>query len=77
MVDGGEDGEVIPLQPLLVKARGVDVIFAIDATDDIVDFADGSSLIAMQNRTSLYPSAYSFPPLPTSLGEYCNTPHKT
>jgi lysophospholipase len=30
-VDGGEDGEVIPLQPLLVKARGVDVIFAIDA----------------------------------------------
>ncbi|KAG2054996.1 lysophospholipase [Suillus hirtellus] len=45
MVDGGEDGEVIPLQPLLVKARGVDVIFAIDATDDINDFADGSSLI--------------------------------
>jgi lysophospholipase len=31
MVDGGEDGEVIPLQPLLVKARGIDVIFAIDA----------------------------------------------
>jgi lysophospholipase len=30
-VDGGEDGEVISLQPLLVKARGVDVIFAIDA----------------------------------------------
>jgi lysophospholipase len=70
MVDGGEDGEVIPLQPLLVKARGVDVIFAIDATDDINDFADGSSLIATQNRTSLYPSAYSFPPVPTSMGEY-------
>jgi lysophospholipase len=31
MVDGGEDGEIIPLQPLLVKARGIDVIFAIDA----------------------------------------------
>lgn len=30
MVDGGEDGEVIPLQPLLVKAREVDVILAID-----------------------------------------------
>ncbi|KAG2142746.1 lysophospholipase [Suillus bovinus] len=70
MVDGGEDGEVIPLQPLLVKARGVDVIFAIDATDDVNDFADGSSLIATQNRTSLYPSAYSFPPVPTSMGEY-------
>lgn len=31
LVDGGEDGEVTPFQPLLVKARGVDVIFAIDA----------------------------------------------
>lgn len=31
LVDGGEDGEVVPIQPLLVKARGVDVIFAIDA----------------------------------------------
>jgi len=31
MVDGGEDGEVIPLQPMLVKARKLDVIFAIDA----------------------------------------------
>lgn len=30
-VDGGEDGEIIPIQPLLVKARGVDVIIAIDA----------------------------------------------
>jgi len=45
MVDGGEDGQVIPLQPLLVKARGVDVIIAIDAVrfvynpdfDDISD----------------------------------------
>lgn len=30
LVDGGEDGEVIPIQPLLVKAREVDVIIAID-----------------------------------------------
>lgn len=30
-VDGGEDGETVPFQPLLVKARGVDVIFGIDA----------------------------------------------
>jgi lysophospholipase len=36
MVDGGEDGEVIPIQPLLVKAREVDVIIAIDAVR--VDF---------------------------------------
>lgn len=31
LVDGGEDGEVIPLQPLMVKAREVDVIVVIDA----------------------------------------------
>ena len=31
MVDGGEDGEVIPAQPLLVKAREVDVMVVIDA----------------------------------------------
>lgn len=30
LVDGGENGEEIPLQPLLVKARGVDTILAID-----------------------------------------------
>jgi lysophospholipase len=34
LVDGGEDGEVIPLQPLMVKARGVDVIIAIDAVSN-------------------------------------------
>lgn len=31
LVDGGEDGETIPIQPLLVKARGVDVIVVVDA----------------------------------------------
>ena len=31
MVDGGGDGEVIPAQPLLVKAREVDVMVVIDA----------------------------------------------
>lgn len=31
LVDGGEDGEVTPFQPLLVKARNIDTIFAIDA----------------------------------------------
>ena len=31
LVDGGEDGEVIPIQPLLVKSREVDVLIVIDA----------------------------------------------
>ncbi|KAF8139033.1 lysophospholipase catalytic domain-containing protein [Boletus edulis] len=71
LLDGGEDGQVIPLQPLLVKARGVDTILAIDANFDVTNnFADGSSLIATQNRTTMLSSAYSFPPVPTSLGEF-------
>ena len=45
MADGGESGEAVPLQPLLVKARNVDVIFAIDATSDNDNYAAGSSLI--------------------------------
>ncbi|EGO02345.1 hypothetical protein SERLA73DRAFT_104762 [Serpula lacrymans var. lacrymans S7.3] len=70
LVDGGEDGEVIPIQPLLVKTRDVDVIVAIDATSDVNNFADGSSLIATQNRTTFFPSAYSFPPVPNTLSEF-------
>lgn len=31
LVDGGQDGQGIPFQPLLVKARSVDVIIATDA----------------------------------------------
>lgn len=31
LVDGAENGENLPLQPLLVKARNVDVILALDA----------------------------------------------
>ncbi|KAI0350486.1 lysophospholipase [Trametes cingulata] len=71
LVDGGEDAETTPFQPLLVKARGVDTIIAIDApadTDD--DFTDGSSLIATQERVKLLNKAYSFPPVPTTQAEF-------
>ncbi|KLO18693.1 hypothetical protein SCHPADRAFT_819487 [Schizopora paradoxa] len=70
LVDGGEDGQVIPLQPLLVKAREVDVILAIDGTNDISGYAAGSSVIATQNRTSFFPSAYSFPQVPTDINTF-------
>ena len=36
LVDGGEDGEIIPIQPLLVKARGLDTILAIDAVSAVL-----------------------------------------
>ena len=34
LADGGEDGEEVPFQPLLVQARGVDVIVASDGVSD-------------------------------------------
>lgn len=37
LVDGGENKEAIPLSPLLVKARHLDVIVAIDASSDDSD----------------------------------------
>ncbi|KAG6373885.1 lysophospholipase [Boletus reticuloceps] len=70
IVDGGEDGENIPLQILLVKARGLDTILAIDASSNTNNFADGSALIASQDRVNLLSSTYSFPPVPTTASEF-------
>ncbi|KAK7690804.1 hypothetical protein QCA50_005904 [Cerrena zonata] len=88
LVDGGENGEIDPLQPLLVQARGVDTIFTIDApADNAQNFAEGFSIIATQQRSSLFSKFYSFPPVPTSVAGFaaanltkqptffgCNTP---
>ncbi|KAF8555545.1 lysophospholipase [Imleria badia] len=86
LVDGGEDGENMPIQPLLVKARGLDTILAIDVSSDVNNFADGSALIVSrhfiygflvmtnyqvtQDRTILLSPAYSFPRVPTSATEF-------
>ncbi|TCD71666.1 Lysophospholipase 1 [Steccherinum ochraceum] len=68
LVDGGEDGQIMPIQPLLVKARDIDTIIAIDAPADTDDnFSAGFSLIASQQRASLFPGVYSFPPVPKSV----------
>jgi len=34
LVDGGSSGAEIPLDPLLVKVRGLDTIIAVDGTSD-------------------------------------------
>ncbi|TBU46848.1 lysophospholipase [Dichomitus squalens] len=71
LVDGGEDGETDPLQPLLVKARGVDTIIAIDAPADTSDnFAAGLDLISTQARVKLFPGTYAFPPVPSTTEVY-------
>lgn len=59
LVDGGEDLQNIPLNPLIQPHREVDVIFAIDSSADTVEPTDsaqnwpnGTSLVATYERTT-------------------------
>ncbi|KDQ63909.1 hypothetical protein JAAARDRAFT_118304 [Jaapia argillacea MUCL 33604] len=71
LVDGGEDGETVPVQPMLVKARDVDLIVAVDANaDNTQNWADGSTMVNAQIRAELYSSAYSFPAVPTNTTQF-------
>ncbi|KAA8576388.1 hypothetical protein EYC84_006519 [Monilinia fructicola] len=52
LVDGGEDGQNIPLYPLIQPIRGVDVIFAIDSSADTTyGWPNGTSLVATYERS--------------------------
>ncbi|EDO15579.1 hypothetical protein Kpol_487p12 [Vanderwaltozyma polyspora DSM 70294] len=44
LVDGGEDGENIPLRTLLIPERQLDVAFIIDSSSDLNNFANGTKL---------------------------------
>ncbi|QLQ82185.1 hypothetical protein HG537_0G04400 [Torulaspora globosa] len=51
LADGGEDGETIPLAPLLQKEREVDIIFAFDNSADTPNgWPNGSALINTYKR---------------------------
>ncbi|ODQ78664.1 hypothetical protein BABINDRAFT_172025 [Babjeviella inositovora NRRL Y-12698] len=50
LVDGGEDGQNIPFQPLLQKERAVDMIFALDMTSDIDNWPNGTALALTAQR---------------------------
>ncbi|QLL35062.1 hypothetical protein HG536_0H04380 [Torulaspora globosa] len=51
LADGGEDGETIPLAPLLQKDREVDVIFAFDNSADTTHgWPNGSALVNTYKR---------------------------
>lgn len=62
LVDGGEDGENIPLRPLLIPERKVDVVLILDSSSDNQNFPDGRKLKNVMNQ--LNPEkAWSFPEL--------------
>ncbi|KAJ7742584.1 lysophospholipase [Mycena metata] len=73
LCDGGEDGQISPLQPMLVPDRNIDVILAIDGTNDADGFAAGASLIATQERMQIFVRGLAaFPPVPPTLAGFAN-----
>ncbi|KDQ08025.1 hypothetical protein BOTBODRAFT_192001 [Botryobasidium botryosum FD-172 SS1] len=73
LIDGGMDDEVIPLSPLMVKARAVDVIVAVDGgSDDSNRWPAGKSLYATSKRSVSITSEVdqAFPPLPSSQADF-------
>ncbi|BGP12467.1 hypothetical protein JCM10213v2_000384 [Rhodosporidiobolus nylandii] len=72
ITDGGENGENVPIGPLLVRAREVDVVFAIDASADTeYNWPNGTSLLATAERASNYSNGYTnFPPIPANQQEF-------
>ena len=59
LVDGGEDLQNVPLNPVIQPVRQVDVIFAVDSSADTVDadkpsknWPNGTALVATYQRTA-------------------------
>ncbi|KIY70403.1 hypothetical protein CYLTODRAFT_451708 [Cylindrobasidium torrendii FP15055 ss-10] len=76
LVDGGLNGENIPLGPLFVKERGLDVIVAVDASaDSDDDFPTCMSLLHTDERIDMFlkESHQTFPPVPVSAKECIST----
>lgn len=68
LVDGGEDGQNIPLWPLLQPERQVDVILAVDSSANTkYNWPNGSSLVHTYRRVNTnasYTATLSFPSVP-------------
>ncbi|KAI0339795.1 phospholipase B [Trametopsis cervina] len=76
LIDGSSNGENVPLGSMFVKARGLDMIVAVDGSaDDNFNWPNGSSILFTQSRlaTLLNESHQQFPPLPKDEAEFIST----
>ena len=67
LVDGGEDLQNIPLHPLTLSDRDVDVIFAVDGSaDTTTSWPNGTALVATykQSSSGFSTNNSNFPPVP-------------
>lgn len=67
LADGGEDGETLPLVPLVQKDRSVDVIFALDNSADTArNWPNGTAIASTYERQfSSMGEGMSFPHIPS------------
>ncbi|KJA19980.1 hypothetical protein HYPSUDRAFT_43886 [Hypholoma sublateritium FD-334 SS-4] len=77
LIDGSSNQENIPYGPLLVKARGVDVIVTLEgsADDPVNNWPNGTSLIftALRQQQFLQSSHKTFPPTPSTPDDFIST----
>ncbi|TPX56740.1 hypothetical protein SpCBS45565_g08359 [Spizellomyces sp. 'palustris'] len=66
LVDGGEGGQNIPLWPLIIPDRSVDLIFAVDASNDEAGYPNGTSLIITKQYAGWKGVDTWFPPVPST-----------
>jgi lysophospholipase len=70
LVDGGEDGQNIPLYPHIQQQRAVDVVFAVDASGDTIpgSWPNGEALVAAyaRNLSPAIMNGTTFPAVPDS-----------
>jgi lysophospholipase len=67
LTDGGEDGQNVPLYPLIQPQRAVDVIFAVDSSADTDYYwPNGTSLVATYERSlnGTIQNGTAFPSIP-------------
>ena len=67
LVDGGEDGENIPLRPLLIPERQLDVILLIDSSSDVENYPNGTKLRNVIDNLGDAGRFYNLPDNLTSL----------
>ncbi|KAJ3823123.1 phospholipase B [Lentinula raphanica] len=76
LIDGASNGENIPLGPLFVKARALDVIVTLDGSaDDPNNWPNGTGMLITQERLSsiLEASHQQMPPLPQNAQAFIDT----
>lgn len=61
LVDGGDDGQNIPIQPFLISGRNLDAILAFDFTADLDNYPNGTTIFNMANRYHNRNSSFTLP----------------